>query len=174
MGLAAPRRVEPAGTVLGPGSAPASSPSSSSPPSPWWSPCSIATGFTSAWAASPRARLGSGSAIYVWFPIAGIFALVTEWRALGSDPPQAGPLPSALRGLLAIQAVVLGLLGLGLLLFPESVATFWPWTLTPLTARAIGAWLLPIGLAGVWVVFENDLGRSCLPSPPPISSTPSS
>ena len=52
------------------------------------------------------------------------------------------------------------MLGLGLLLFPESVATFWPWTLTPLTARAIGAWLLPIGLAGVWVVFENDLGRS--------------
>jgi hypothetical protein len=98
--------------------------------------------------------------IYVVFPIAGIIALVTEWRALGSDPPQAGPLPSALRGILAIQAVVLGLLGLGLLLFPESVATFWPWTLTPLTARAIGAWLLPIGLAGVWVVFENDLGRS--------------
>ncbi len=62
--------------------------------------------------------------------------------------------------ILAIQAVVLGLLGLGLLLFPEPVATFWPWTLTPLTARAIGAWLLPIGMAGVWVVFENDLGRS--------------
>ncbi len=73
-------------------------------------------------------------AIYVVFPIAGIIALVTQWRALGSDPPQAGPLPSALRGILAIQAVVLGLLGLGLLLFPESVATFWPWTLTPLTA----------------------------------------
>jgi hypothetical protein len=34
--------------------------------------------------------------------------------------------------------------------------------LTPLTARAIGAWLLPIGLAGIWVVFENDLGRSRL------------
>jgi hypothetical protein len=101
-------------------------------------------------------------AIYVVFPIAGVIALVTEWRALGSDPPPAGPIPPALRGILAIQAVVLGLLGLGLLLFPESVASFWPWMLTPLTARAIGAWLLPIGLAGIWVVFENDLGRSRL------------
>jgi hypothetical protein len=101
-------------------------------------------------------------AIYVVFPIAGVIALVTEWRALGSDPPPAGPIPPALRGILAIQAVVLGLLGLGLLLFPDSVASFWPWMLTPLTARAIGAWLLPIGLAGIWVVFENDLGRSRL------------
>ena len=41
-------------------------------------------------------------AIYVVFPIAGVIALVTEWRALGSDPPQAGPIPPALRGILAI------------------------------------------------------------------------
>ena len=43
----------------------------------------------------------------------------------------------------------------------------------PLTARAIGAWLLPIGLAGMWVVFENDLGRSRILSTT-MSSTPSS
>ena len=49
----------------------------------------------------------------------------------------------------------------GALLFlaPEDTKGLWPWALTPLTARAAGGWLLGIGLAAAWVVWENDWHR---------------
>jgi hypothetical protein len=39
----------------------------------------------------------------------------------------------------------------------------WPWELTPLTARATGAWAFAIGLALVLGVFENDWIRLWVP-----------
>jgi uncharacterized membrane protein YeaQ/YmgE (transglycosylase-associated protein family) len=42
---------------------------------------------------------------------------------------------------------------------PEAVAPYWPWSLTPLTGRAIGAWLFAIGFAAATSVWENDLER---------------
>jgi hypothetical protein len=37
------------------------------------------------------------------------------------------------------ECVVLGVAGVGLLLTPELIGQLWPWTLTPFTARALGA-----------------------------------
>src|SRR5436190_1921249 len=39
------------------------------------------------------------------------------------------------------------------------VAVLWPWALTTLTARAIGAWLIGIGFAALHANRENDLSR---------------
>ena len=46
----------------------------------------------------------------------------------------------------ALQAALLAVVGMALMAMPGS-ADWWPWQLTPLTARAIGAWC--IGLAVV-------------------------
>src|SRR5206468_3982392 len=46
-----------------------------------------------------------------------------------------------------------------LFLAPDFVKQIWPWGLTPLTARAIGAWLIGIGLAALHASRENDFLR---------------
>jgi hypothetical protein len=37
--------------------------------------------------------------------------------------------------------------------------SLWPWMLTPLTARTVGAWLLSLGLAAAHADAENDWAR---------------
>src|SRR5436309_12880670 len=49
--------------------------------------------------------------------------------------------------------------GVGLFLAPDVVKQIWPWGLTPLTARAIGAWLIGIGFAAFHASRENDFLR---------------
>ncbi|MFN2488272.1 MAG: hypothetical protein ABR529_00715 [Actinomycetota bacterium] len=58
-----------------------------------------------------------------------------------------------------LQGSVLVALGIVLFVAPEATSGTWPWALTPLTARAIGAWLLGIGVAVAHVLRENDLLR---------------
>ena len=84
----------------------------------------------------------------------------------------AYPPPSWMRVVLAVQAVILIGVGVCLLLVPTVIAPYWPWALTPLTGRAIGAWLASIGIAAAQSVWENDLERVRFASPP--SRMPSS
>jgi hypothetical protein len=52
------------------------------------------------------------------------------------------------------------LAGLALLVAPSSTAdAIWPWELTPLTGRAIGAWLVALAIVLVHAVLENDWRR---------------
>ena len=51
---------------------------------------------------------------------------------------------------------------LGIALFvvlKPTAELFWPWLLTPLTARAIGAWLIGLGIAAGHIGWENDWQR---------------
>ncbi len=50
-------------------------------------------------------------------------------------------------------------LGLGLFLAPATFDPIWPWALTPLTGRAIAAWLAGLGAAGFSLLWEDDLTR---------------
>ena len=50
-------------------------------------------------------------------------------------------------------------LGAYLLISPENAAALWPWPLTPLTGRAVGAWVFSLGLAAAHSVKENCLSR---------------
>jgi hypothetical protein len=80
-------------------------------------------------------------------------------RAAGRVPPGTQPLPGWLRAALIAQAVAM--VGVGAVLFvaPLDGATLWPWALTPLTARAVGAFLCGFAVAAAFAARENDLGR---------------
>jgi hypothetical protein len=86
-------------------------------------------------------------------------ALFLQVRAAGSDPPRSAPVDAWYRVALAIQAAVA--LGEGVILFavPLQAARWWPWPLTPLTARAIASWLLGLGVMQATCFFENDWAR---------------
>lgn len=98
-------------------------------------------------------------AVYVAVPIGMAVAFVLQHRVPGEDPPVLRPMPGLLRVLLAVQAVVLGLVGIALLVRPTWVEPAWPWALTPLTGRAVGAWCLPLGIAAALAMWEHDTWR---------------
>lgn len=66
-------------------------------------------------------------------------------------------LPPALRLLLGVIAAVLLIYGVALLAAPVAVAAWWPWPLTELTARAVGAWLVGLGWAAAQGQASSDL-----------------
>ena len=53
------------------------------------------------------------------------------------------------------------MLVIGILLVVDPLGvTIWPWTLTDLTGRAIGAWLLSLAIAAFQVAWEGGLRRT--------------
>ena len=98
-------------------------------------------------------------AIYLLVPALMAVLLAVQARTPGSDPPRSASLPAWLYVLLAVQATVL--LGLGTALFaaPGQAAPLWPWTLTPMMAQAIGAWLIALGVAAGHALAERDARR---------------
>lgn len=98
-------------------------------------------------------------AVYVAFPFIIIIALLRQARIPGEDPPRTMPLPDWLRVLTGVQAAVMLVVGIGLLAVPTSIAPHWPWQLSALTGRAIGAWLIGFGIAAAQATVENDVKR---------------
>jgi hypothetical protein len=62
---------------------------------------------------------------------------------------------------LAIYLLAAGMLAVGVALFvvPLVAAVLWPWELTPLTGRAVGAWLIGLGVAAAHMAWERDWRR---------------
>ena len=106
-----------------------------------------------------RAATWGWLAIYVLVPPAMALLLVVQARAPGDDPARTAPLPRWISGTLVAQAAVFLALGSFLFIAPERAASLWPWPLTPLTGRAVGAWVFSIGLAAAHSKLENDLIR---------------
>ena len=69
------------------------------------------------------------------------------------------PIPVALRAVLALQALVMGGVGIALWVSPSSAETIWPWLLTPLTARAVGAFLIGFAAAAAFAAIDNRIER---------------
>ncbi|WP_434080809.1 hypothetical protein [Sanguibacter sp. Z1732] len=68
--------------------------------------------------------------------------------ATNSTPDGAGPrpaLPAPVRHLLEVLALIMLTVGAALLVAPLWAAAWWPWDLTALTGRAVGAWLVGLG-----------------------------
>jgi hypothetical protein len=97
--------------------------------------------------------------VYVVVPPWMTALLVAQRRAPGADPEVTQPMPRGLAIALVVQAVVLTAVAVSLLAVPTRILDHWPWTLTPLTARAIGAWCLALGFAAGLAVHEKDLSR---------------
>lgn len=87
--------------------------------------------------------------------------LVVRQLAVPPEPSDVAftPVPGMLRAVLAGQA--LAMLGVGIVLWvsPSSADTIWPWPLTPLTARAVGSFLIGFGAAAAFAVRDNRLER---------------
>ena len=64
-----------------------------------------------------------------------------------------------------IHAAIALPLGVALLVAPAQTSPLWPWPLTVLTAQAVGAWLIGIGLGAVLGAWENDWRRLLAASP---------
>jgi hypothetical protein len=64
-----------------------------------------------------------------------------------------------LRLMLIIQAIIMLAWGIALFIDPAFYSASWPWRLTPLTSRAVGAWLIGIGALAVHASVENNYAR---------------
>lgn len=102
---------------------------------------------------------------WAWLVVYAVVPLIMGWLLLrqrtlsGGDPPRVAPLPTWVRAVLVVQAVVMLPIGAGLFFLPLTVAPIWPWGLTALTGRAIGAWLVSIGVIAAHAAYENDWRR---------------
>jgi hypothetical protein len=98
-------------------------------------------------------------AVYVVVPVALVVLGLRQERAQGTDPARRDPVPAWLAGAFALQGLVMLGVGAALYIAPSTARTLWPWTLTPLTARAVAAWLIAFGVAAVLTLTERDLSR---------------
>lgn len=85
--------------------------------------------------------------------------LVLQSCERGTDPPRLRPLPPWVRAILVVQATVLLAFGVALFVAPTATAQLWPWALTTLTGRAVGAWLIGYGIVAGQALVEGDWER---------------
>ena len=97
--------------------------------------------------------------VYLLVPFIMAALWIMQLRLEGGDPPRSAPFPRWARITLLVQGMVMVLTGVLLLLFPMQIAAVWPWPLTPLTGRAIGAWGVGLGAAALHIAIENDWRR---------------
>jgi hypothetical protein len=100
-------------------------------------------------------------AIYAAVPVAMLIITRRQLRGVqvaGRAASGRPVLPPALRMLLGGIAGILLLYGAALLAAPVPAAAWWPWPLTELTGRAVGAWLVGLGWAAAQGQSSRDLG----------------
>lgn len=97
--------------------------------------------------------------IYIVVPLALAVLIVLHQRRPGVDPPRRDPIPLWLAGAFTLQGLIMLAVGVTLYVAPSTARTLWPWPLTPLTARAVSAWLIAFGVAAVLTLVERDLSR---------------
>lgn len=98
-------------------------------------------------------------AVYVVVPPIMAVVLVVQLLRGGTDPVRLQPIPVALRGVLAAGGLALVAGGVILLIDPDAASWMWPWSLSAVTGRAYGAWLVGFGIAMVHVAWEADWRR---------------
>jgi hypothetical protein len=81
------------------------------------------------------------------------------WFNRRTDPhtPDAAEIiiPKGLRWLLGFVGALTLIISLLLFLFPQAMIAVWPWTLTPLTARVVGAMFALPGLVGLGIARDQ-------------------
>ena len=106
-----------------------------------------------------RAVTWAWIAIYASVPVFMIVLFVGQMGMPGDDPARSRVLPRTIALVLIIHAILLPAVGAYLFVAPVRAASLWPWALTPLTGRAVGAWVLSLGVAAAHALWENDLRR---------------
>lgn len=102
-------------------------------------------------------------AVYAIVPVVMGVLLLAQVRENGSEPKRISSLPGWFLILHIGQGLVMGIVGIGLFLTPEPFDGLWAWPLTPLTSRAVGAWLIGLAIVVGQVAMENDWRRARAP-----------
>jgi hypothetical protein len=99
---------------------------------------------------------------YLVLPPVLLIALRPQSREPGVDPPME-PAPRWLRT--AAGAAGIAMVGVATLLWivPNEMNKVWPWALTPLTARVLGAWTGGLGL--VFLLAAREGSRTAMEAP---------
>jgi hypothetical protein len=97
--------------------------------------------------------------LYAVFPPSVVLLLGRQLRTPGTEPARGVPVPGPLVLVLALQGVVMTVLGTALVIAPEDAASLWPWQVTALTGRAIGTFVLAQGVLALAVCWERDWSR---------------
>lgn len=93
--------------------------------------------------------------VYVATPFLYAIGLGIQTGLWASPAGAQAELPSGLRTALWVQACTMFAIGTALLIYPSGVAAIWPWDLTPLTGRAVGAWMFAFGIFAVEAAREK-------------------
>ncbi len=102
---------------------------------------------------------------YAWIAVLAIevpallILYFVQLHAGGVDPPRNESLPGLFKLLLGLQSAIALAAGAALFISPDPIIPMWGWELTPLSARALGAWLIPLGILGIQAIWENDWER---------------
>lgn len=103
---------------------------------------------------------------WVWLAIYMVVPVIMGvlwWRQAGRDraePGRLAPLPEWTRAVLGVYGVSLLAIGGFLFVLPLPTAeSLWPWALAELSARAVGAWLISMGVLSVHALIEDDWVR---------------
>jgi hypothetical protein len=96
------------------------------------------------------------------------FAVIAIWfYNRRTDPGTSEPgeviLPFTWRWIFAISGGVLLAFGILLFIFPETMIPFWPWQLSPLTARVGGGWLAMPGVFALLIARDKRWSSARLP-----------
>lgn len=98
--------------------------------------------------------------VYAVVPPVLLVLLVRQLRIPHTEPPRTSLVPVWLRAALWVQGAIMLALGVVFFLSPQAAGAVWPWPLTPLTGRAVAAWLVGVGVAAAHMAWENDLARA--------------
>jgi hypothetical protein len=106
--------------------------------------------------------------VYIALPPLALAVFLLQERAGGSgEYDVAAAMRRSTQLLLGGVAAIVGVIGLALLVDRSWLAERWPWPLTPLTARFIGAWLVTYAAGFLWCVLrERDWRRTRIAVPP--------
>lgn len=97
--------------------------------------------------------------VYVGVPPLLLVLLVGQFRLPGGDPPRRSSIEGWLLPLMVVQFVVALGVGASLFLVPSTADELWSWPLTPLTSRAVGAWVLALAAGLAATLYERDWAR---------------
>jgi hypothetical protein len=97
--------------------------------------------------------------VYTFEPPLFLAGFILQSRLSGGDPARAHPLSSSFRVLLVLQGLFAAGHAAALFFAPQLIIPLWPWILTPLTARALAAWLFAFAVIGFQASWENDWSR---------------
>lgn len=99
-------------------------------------------------------------AVYVVSPIAAVIVWIQMERGFQRPEFDSKQLPASFSSVMLTFALVHGLTGLVLFLFPGQTAVLWPWSLTPLTARVVGGWWISAAALDLMLARQRTLNTA--------------